>query len=177
MFSGPQNAWRDEQLEMVVAGNVNAWIPDLLPSRTAYLKQQQQVLTTYCGFLAEQVNSYGRKRWGCKLPGWPVPQLSFLMSLLPEAKVIYIHRELEECVVSARTINLCHDAPSTQQFRQFYNYQQDEAERRLRTNQVLWIDYQELVDQPKQILQRLEDFTEVVKIDPEVMNVRIGNYG
>lgn len=176
MFAGPQNAWRDTQLEMVLSGNVNAWIPDLLPSREAYLNYQRQALMNYCQFLANQTKASGRVRWGCKLPGWQVPQLSFLMSLLPEAKVIYIYRDLEECVVSSRKINMCLDEPSTQQFRQFYNYQQAEAERRLRNDRVLWIDYQELVDHPQRILEQLADFTGVAQIDPTVMDVKVDNY-
>lgn len=177
MLGGPQNAWRDEQLQRVLAGEVNAWIPDLLPERGTYLEHQRNALMNYCDFLSAYAQQQGRERWGCKMPGWPVPQLSFLLGLLPEAKVIYIHRDIEECVISARTINMCLDEPSTQQFRQFYTFQQAEAERRLRNERVMWINYRELVEQPAPILERLANFTGAEAINAAVMEHRVGNYG
>lgn len=176
MISGPHNTWRDEQIQQVLKGEVNAWIPDLMPEREAYLSNFRQSLESYCAFYQSYIEKQGRSQWGCKMPGWPLPQFSFLLELLPAAKVIYIHRDLEECVISARTINLCLDEPSTQQFRQYYTFNHTEAERRLRTDRVLWIDYRELVNQPNQVIEQLEAFTNARPIDRRVMEHKIANY-
>lgn len=176
MFGGPHNAWRDQQLAQVLEGEVNAWIPDLLPDRDAYLENYKQALLNYCAFLQQYAAREGRSQWGCKLPGWPIPQLDYLQRLIPGTKIIYIHRELEACVVSARSINMCFDEPSTQQFRHMYAFQQAEAERRLHHEEVLWIDYQELVEQPAKIITQLAAFTNAQGIDAGVMGHKIGNY-
>lgn len=176
MIGGPHNAWRDQQLAQVLAGEVNAWIPDLLPARDAYLENYKKALLNYCEFLQQYVEEQDRSRWGCKLPGWPIPQLDYVQGLMPGTKVIYIHRELEACVVSARSINMCLDEPSTQQFRQMYAFQHAEAERRLHREEVLWIDYQELVEQPEKTIAQLADFTGATGIAPDVMSHKIGNY-
>lgn len=176
MIGGPHNAWRDQQLAQVLAGEVNAWIPDLLPAREAYLASYKKTLLDYCEFLQRYVEAQGRSRWGCKLPGWPIPQLDYLQGLIPGAKVIYIHRELEACVVSARSINMCLDEAGTQQFRQMYAFQHAEAERRLHREDVLWIDYQELVEDSAKVIKQLADFTGATGIDAGVMGHKIGNY-
>ncbi|MGH1437916.1 MAG: sulfotransferase family protein [Lewinella sp.] len=176
MMGGPHNAWRDQQLTKVLEGDVNAWIPDLLPARDAYLANYRKALLDYSDFLQQYVETQGRSGWGCKLPGWPIPQLDYLQGLIPGAKIIYIHRDLEACVVSARSINMCLDEPSTQQFRQMYAFQHAEAERRLHRETVMWIDYQELVDHPEKVIAQLVAFTGADGIDAGVMEHKIGNY-
>lgn len=176
MIGGAHNAWRDQQLKEVLAGEVNAWIPDLLPEREAYLENYKKALLNFTNFLASYVKEQGRTQWGCKLPAWPIPQLDYLLGQIPGAKLIYIHRDLEECVISARTINMCLEEQGTQQFRQMYAFQQAEAERRLKKENVLWIDYQELVNEPAGVLAKLEQFTGAKNIDASVMEHKIGNY-
>ncbi|WP_020535477.1 sulfotransferase family protein [Lewinella cohaerens] len=176
MIGGPHNAWRDQQLAQVLEGDVNAWIPDLLPARDAYLASYRKALLDYCDFLQQYVETQGRSGWGCKLPGWPIPQLDYLQGLIPGTKVIYIHRDLEACVVSARSINMCLDEPSTQQFRQMYAFQHAEAERRLQREAVMWIDYKELVEHPDKVIAQLVAFTGIDGIDAGVMAHKIGNY-
>jgi hypothetical protein len=176
MLGGPHNAWRDQQLAQVLEGEVNAWIPDLLPAREVYLANYRKTLEDYCDFLQQYVEGEGRSQWGCKMPGWPIPQLAYLLELVPGAKIVYIHRDLEDCVVSAPSINMCVDEASTQQFRQMYAFQQAEAERRLHREEVLWIDYQELVADPAKVIAQLADFTGAKGIDAGVMEHKIGNY-
>jgi hypothetical protein len=122
------------------------------------------------------VEQQGRRFWGCKLPAWPVAQLAFLTQLIPHSKVIYISRNLEECVVSSRSMNFCLDEPSTQQFRQMYTYFSQEAQRQLPPERTFWIAYEELVANPAPILAQLEQFTGAQDLDPEVMAHRVGNY-
>ena len=176
MLNGPHNAWRNQQLERVLAGEVNEWIPDLLPDTAAYLENFKQQLVQYCTFLQTYTRQKGREQWGCKMPGWPVMQLGALMRLLPEAKVLYIDRPLEECIISSRTINMCLDEPGTQQFRQFYTFNRTNAEQQLPANRTLWIDYHELCEKTNEVLQKIEVFTGAHSIDRDVMAHKVGNY-
>ncbi|MEL6656677.1 MAG: sulfotransferase [Bacteroidota bacterium] len=176
MLNGPHNAWRQQQLQAVLNGQVNAWIPDLLPDTSKYMANFKGLLDNYCAFYQGYVEQEGRTQWGCKMPGWPIMQLSFILELLPEAKVIYIDRPLEDCVVSARTINLCLDEASTQQFRQFYTFNKTHAPQKLPADRTLWLDYQQIEEAPSELIQQLEDFTGAQPIDREVLKHRIGNY-
>lgn len=176
MLNGPHNAWREDQLNAVLAGQVNDWIPDLMPERAQYQANFGALVSNYAAFYQGYVESQGRQLWGCKMPGWPVLQLAYLMQLLPEAKLLYIERPLEECVESARTINLCLDEASTQQFRHFYTHNHNLSRQRLPADRTLYISYQELCEQPAEVLAELELFTGAKPIDPEVMQHKIANY-
>jgi len=57
-----------------------------------------------------------------------------------------------------------------------YAFQHAEAERRLHREDVLWIDYQELVEHPAKVIRQLADFTGATGIDAGVMGHKIGNY-
>ena len=176
MLSGPHNAWREKQLQAVLGGNVNDWIPDLLPDTEQYMANFKGLLENYCAFYQAYAEQQEREQWGCKMPGWPIMQLSFLLQLLPDAKVIYIDRPLEDCVVSARTINLCLDEHSTQQFRQFYTFNKTHATQQLPADRTLWLDYQQITEAPTELIAQLEAFTAAQPIDPGVLDHRIGNY-
>ena len=176
MLNGPHNVWRDQQLKAVLKGEVNDWIPDLMPDREQYLSNFKETLLHYCNFYQSYVEEQGREQWGCKMPGWPILQLSFLLKQLPDAKVLYIERPLEECVVSARTINMCLDEQSTQQFRHFYTHNQSHAHQQLPADRTLFIDYQTLCDQPTEVIAELESFAGTSPIDPSVMQHKIANY-
>lgn len=176
MLNGPHNAWRDQQLKATLGGDVNDWIPDLMPDREEYLANFKETLTRYCSFYQAYVEKHGRQFWGCKMPAWPVLQLSFLLQQLPAAKVLYIERPVEECVVSARTINMCLDEQSTQQFRHFYAHNQTQARHQLPAERTLYVDYQALCDEPAKIIAELETFTGAHPIDKTVMGHKIANY-
>ena len=119
---GTKDGEQDQQGSHKAKGHleVNDWIPDLLPHAPKYMTNFKGLLENYCTFYQEYVQQQGRTQWGCKMPAWPIMQLGFLLQLFPDAKVIYIDRPLEECVISSRTINMCLDEVSTQQFRQFF---------------------------------------------------------
>lgn len=176
MLAGPHNAWRSTQLQHVLAGDVNDWIPDLLPDTEAYLGNFKDLLIQYADFYQSYVQEQGRGQWGCKMPGWPVMQLGFVMQLIPEAKVVYISRPLEECIVSARTINLCLDEQGTQQFSHFYTFNATNAPQHLPSDRTLWIDYQQFCENPEEGILKLEEFTGADTIDRAVMQHKIGNY-
>ncbi len=176
LLNGAQNTWREQQLQAVLSGEVNDWIPDLLPNTEQYLSNFKVLLDNYGAFYQKTVEAQGRQQWGCKMPGWPIVQLGFLLQLIPEAKVLYIDRPLEECVVSSRTINMCHDELSTQQFRQFYTFNQGNAKRQLPAERTLWLDYHQLCDDPEGVITQMEAFCGDKPIDRKVMSHRVGNY-
>ena len=176
MLNGPHSAWREQQLQAVLEGEVNDWIPDLLPHAPKYMTNFKGLLENYCTFYQEYVQQQGRTQWGCKMPAWPIMQLGFLLQLLPDAKVIYIDRPLEECVISSRTINMCLDEVSTKQFRQFYTFNQGNAKRQLPAERTLWIDYHQLSHHPEDIIAQVEEFSGAKPIDRKVMEHKVGNY-
>lgn len=174
---GREEKWRVEQLSQVLVGEVNDWIPDLMPDTAEYLVKFEESVAHFLQFFAEFARRNGREQWGIKLPGWNVFQLEEVLHMIPRARIVYIHRGLAACVRSAKLVQICEDLPATQQFAQFWQMNLSQAKQRLKRKEVLWIDYDELVANPASIIAGLEQFTDARPIDIQVMEHRINNYG
>lgn len=175
-LAGDSNQWRDHQLERVLDGQVNEWIPDLLPERSWYQQMYQGLAFGIIEQVEEYCQSLGRQRWGCKLPGWPIGQLQYIMQLLPNSLAIYIERELEDCILSATKLGILPDEQAANQFRQQYHFSSTAVRQYLPTPRTLLLSYEHLLRDPQQILAELSTFTGVQNIDSAVLQHRIGNY-
>jgi hypothetical protein len=166
---------RDQMLEEVLAGKVNQWIPDLLPFARDYAAIQDRVMDGLCeGY---SVAAGKGRRWGVKLPEWYPTNLAFWQNRLPASKTIYIVREIEACVTSARRIGII-KAPEDEAFFR-NNHQQFEAMARqmLKPAQTYFLDYAALCDERAEgELVRLADFLNLTALPAEVLRHRIGDY-
>jgi hypothetical protein len=174
---GRKEKWRSDQLRQVLSGEVNDWIPDLMPDTTAYLEKFEESVEHFFQFFAEFSGRYGREQWGVKLPGWNVFQLEQILRMIPQTRIVYIYRDLGACIRSAKLMQFCADLPATQQFAHFWQMNLSQAKQRLQREDVLWIDYAELVADPLPVISQMEQFTGSRPIDPKVLEHRINDYG
>jgi hypothetical protein len=173
---GRKEKWRSDQLAGVLRGDVNDWIPDLMPDTETYLEQFEQAVGGFLQYFAGSAAMHGRENWGVKLPGWNVFQLEQILLLMPGSRVIYLVRDIEDCVRSAKLMQLCERIEDTRQFIRIWQYNLQEARKRLVGPQVLWMDYEELTTQPDKEISRLGQFAGCSNMDRDVMNHRINNY-
>ncbi len=176
MLGGPRQG-QNNQLQRVLAGQVNAWIPDLQPDSITYVNHFQLKLRQELEFFAAYAANRGRTRWGFKLPSWPVAQLFQLAKLLPKAKIIYINRQLVDCVRSAKLLGFCQTTNDIHQFAQMYIHNSKQALNQLPKAQTLFLQYEDIKEDASKFLQELAQFTGLEKINAEVLNHRINNYG
>src|SRR5262249_54660288 len=90
-------------LAQVLSGNVNDWIPTLMPDISEYLQAIGKAAfagLNYCRDFALQVE---RPCWGFKYPGWTPATIRLMRDLMPRARFIFIHRELADCLKSAKS--------------------------------------------------------------------------
>ncbi len=170
------SAWRDRHLEEVVGGQVNQWIPDLLPEVETYLGIHEDLLRGLCTGFARAAEAHGRARWGVKLPEWPVQSLAFWQRFLPGSRTVYLVRDHDECFASALKMGIVQeqDAP---RFRQLYDQYLQHAREQLRPEQTYFLDYADLnAEQGPATLLKLADFLGLEVLPPEVLAVRVGNY-
>ena len=176
MLMGGQNNWRATQLEQVLQGDVNEWIPDIMPDKDWVLEKFEKSLADYLEAFAQLAKGKDRPYWGTKLPGWQPALLASVFRYMPNSKLLYIIRALEGCVRSAKLIGYCHTPADVEQFAQFWQMNQRSMKTMIPAQQVLIIDYQQLCDEPARILSQIESFTGIQSIDPNVLNHRINNY-
>ena len=166
---------RDEMLQEVIDGNVNQWIPDLLPFEKDYAAIQNNILDALCAGYQKAAGE-GR-RWGVKLPEWFPANLAFWQQRLPASKTIYIIRDIEECVASAKKLGMINTPQDEDFFRN--NHQQFEAMARqmLKPAQTYFLDYAALCDERAQdTLKHLAEFLGLSALPAEVLQHRIGDY-
>lgn len=173
---GRNDGWRGAQLQRVLQGEVNEWIPDLMPDTNGYLQQFEVAVTNFLGHFAAFARQHDRPHWGMKLPGWNVSQLDQILRMMPKTRILFIVRDLEACVRSAKAVNFCQDLESTRQFAEFWKMNLQNAHRLLKRPEVLWIQYHTLTSYPEETIQRIEQFAGLREIDRSVMKHRVRGY-
>lgn len=166
---------RDRMLQEVIDGKVNQWIPDLLPFMKDYVLLQDRVMDSLCEGYALAAGT--DRRWGVKLPEWYPPNLAFWQQRLPASRTVYVVRNVEECLASARTMGIVTTSEDEAYFRN--NAQQFEAMARqmLKPEQTCFLDYAALCDErAEEELRRLASFLGLTQLPAEVLQHRVGNY-
>ncbi len=166
--------WRDNQLKGVLDGNVNDWIPDLMPEIDGYLEavsnSAETILKHYEDFAAKQ----GRSLWGMKLPEWNPSFLAQVKNRLPNAKIIYLTRDLKDCLKSAKKIGMVQSLDEMNQFCHTWKQYKDYAFEHLNGSQALQLSFDELVK--PNVIETLQEFSGAASIDAQVLQHKINNY-
>ncbi|MCB0602179.1 MAG: sulfotransferase [Saprospiraceae bacterium] len=171
-----RSEWRNKQLEQVLAGDVDDWIPDLIPNTTAYLANFECLIADSIEFYARFARDHGRDRWGVKLPGWNAFQLENIMNLIPATKIIYIVRDIRDCICSAKNAFMCQDLDAIAEFISIWRTNLTQAKQKLKSCQVFWIAYDDLITHPEKVISELEQFSGASGINLDVLAHRINDY-
>ncbi len=175
-FMNHAKDWRNDQLKKVLNGEVNDWIPDLMPDIDYYLKSYKNIIQvlidTYGGFAKEQ----GKEVWGMKFPEWNPASLKYLQELLPGTKIIYLHRNLSDCVRSAKRIEMLINESEINQFCHIWRQYTDYAREQITGENVLHVEYEKLIANPEEWIKAIEDFTGAKNIQASVLAVKVNTY-
>ncbi|MBC6995949.1 sulfotransferase [Neolewinella lacunae] len=169
--------WRDQILERVVAGDVNHWIPDLLPRTDTYLDLHAGALKALCAGFAAAAQEYGRREWGVKFPEWHPASLVFWQHFLPDAKVMYVVRDYEECLASARKLDMIQTDQDQALFHHNYHQHLALARQHLLPERTYFLDYAALCDaRAPEELRKIAAFLGLGELPESVLAVRVGDY-
>lgn len=182
LFSGKQmmanqnGEWHDDQLDKVLNGEVNSWIPDLMPRSIDYLDGFKHQITSLLKTYSDVSLKYGKENWGVKLPEWNPAALKLMLDINSTVKIIYLSRNITDSLLSAQKMGMVLDQIEKEQFQNIHTQYSEFAKINLIGERVLHIDYNKLVADPTKFICELEEFTKAKDIDPEVLNYRIGDY-
>lgn len=167
---------RDEQYKNVLNGQLNDWIPDLTPKVANYLQYWKNTVEQFNNQFSQSSAERGRSLWGVKMPEWNPSGLVMLQRILPETKIIYLHRKLEDCVRSAKKTQM---VVSIEELRRFcYTWKQfsDFASLHLTGEKVLHLQFEDLLENRETWINKIEEFTGAKSIDRNVLNVKVNTY-
>jgi hypothetical protein len=152
---------------------VNEWIADLKPPTADYLDMYRASLYNLSDALAAAAAQSGRTVWGVKMAQWNPAQLLQLQQLLPGTKVIYLHRQLADCVRSVKRLELVVSLQDMHQFAHTWRQFTDYARQHLTGPDVLHLDYEALIGDPEEWLPRIAAFAGTAPLDASVLQVRV----
>ncbi len=168
---------RRAHIEQVLQGEVDAWIPDLMPDPEEWLEKIAEGAFLQFVYMKKFAEQRGRPIWGMKMAGWNPHNLNQILSLFPKSKVIYLTRNAEDCLRSAKAIEMVRGEEEEKQFLQLWANNKAIAEQLLPKEKTLFIDFETLVEAPSEIISQLEVFSGARGIKPEVLQKKINNDG
>jgi hypothetical protein len=167
---------RDLELQSMLTGNVNQWIPDLLPKIDDYLKSMEKAFLMHIDFFQEYAEKENRNIWGIKQPGWTGGNINVLRSCLPRAKVVYIYRAMEDCVKSAKGIQMINNFNDSKIFLEGYLQSYNTVMQIPDSEKLLKISFTDLIKKPKEIISKIEAFTGALGIDEKIIEKKVNTY-
>lgn len=166
-----------DNLRKVLEGDVNNWMPDLMPDMDAYLTALGQGAFAGLASCRDHAAGVGRRVWGFKYPGWRPAMIQLLRRTMPQSRFICILRNLRDCARSAKAQG---ELQTEEQLRVFCK---EWAENSRFFQEVaddpafLVVRYEDLAGQPDEVLRRLAEFTGLTTINRDVLTHKINTGG
>jgi hypothetical protein len=165
----------DASLQQVLQGNTDDWLIDLMPNIDGYLQALRHGSFAGLNYCREHALSAGRSIWGFKYPSWSPYLLQLQQQIMPNTRVIYLVRDLHECVRSAKAWKVINTPADLQQFcMQWLQHVKFMREWPHKQN-VLWLAYQQLTDKTDEVIRQLCEFLPFTGLDSKVLDKRINN--
>lgn len=164
------------QREVVRSGGTDEFLTALTPAPTMQHRQWRDAALAWMGGCEEDAAAQGRPVWGWKLAGADGFAFATLAAWLPEARWIFIRRQVADCFRSAKAAGLVDGVDDARKFFQ----QAEQSDRMWRAAPIahrLELDYTAMLDDRCGTVSRLERFTGAAGIDPTVFERKINEPG
>lgn len=162
----------DKHINDVLNGNNDHHLPDLIPEVDYYLDKTKAAMCSPAVHLKDYAAKHGRNVWGIKESGWQPANMNILRMVFPKVKFIYITRNLVDVAKSAKAMELYQDNDGLRQLCEARNQNLEGVRKLPFTNEILFIDYDHLVNDTASVIKELEAHTGAEGIDVSVMNSR-----
>lgn len=147
------------------------WTPRLYPDLHKYFEHSLRSFYSTVGFVAQAaVAQQGVKKWGVKLPD--PSGMRTLMSLLPEARFIFVYRDLFDVARSYKARGWTAELVKMKNVGETWRTNL-ENNLPIQSNSVLKIKYEDLIANQNFWIKRLEEFAGVTSIKPSVFGRKI----
>jgi hypothetical protein len=164
-----------EKLDAVLSGDVNRWLFDLTPGIDEYLPALRGQYESPLIGARNSAAKHGRTVWGVKYPRWPGSTIDLLRSVIPRSRWIYIHRDLLECLRSAKGRGEFLRPNDVAAYAQEWNANMSFAMSLPPDERFLIVDYADLARDPEAFLRRIEEHSGARPIDRNVLRHRVND--
>jgi len=165
----------DQKIEAVFAGDVNRWLIDLTPPIGEYLAALRGLYEAPLIGARDSAARRGRDVWGVKYPRWPAPMIQLLRALIPRGRWIYIHRDIEPCLRSAKARGEVQTAGDAASYAQEWSMNLGQMLAMPPDERFLIVDYADLARDREAFLRRIEEHSGAGPIDRSVLSHRVND--
>jgi hypothetical protein len=174
MYDTSRGEVRDK-LDAVLSGDVNRWLLDLTPGIDEYLPALRRQYESPLIGARDSAARHGRAIWGVKYPRWPASRIDLLRSVIPRGRWIYIHRDVIECLRSAKGRGELVRPGDVAAYAQEWTMNLTFALSQPRDERFLIVDYADLARDPEAFLRRIEQHSGARPIDRDVLRHRVND--
>jgi hypothetical protein len=165
-----------ETMRQVLEGQVNDWILDLTPDVEEYLAAVGRSSLSWLGFCRDYACKVGRPVWGIKYPAMTPALLQLIRHVMPASRLLYIHRDVMDCVKSAKAT---HGAWSTEEAKELCQTWVANLRYVLGLGKdpgLLVVSFADLLAEPVETLERIAAFSGAVDMDRKVLDHKINTF-
>lgn len=172
---GQRAAQNRDTRQKVLRGQLNEWIVDLMPDLDRYLGSLHSAAFAGLAACHEDALAEGRPLWGFKYPGLSPQIVTHLLGQMPRLRLVYIARDLEGSLKSAKTWKEMHAERDVRAFCRQWAENTAFLEELRGNPAVLALDYREVTRDPGSVIDALARFTGASAIDAEVAAHRVNS--
>jgi len=166
----------DADFARALAGALTDWRPGLTAPTDVMLRAWIETYYQLPYALAEFSRSVDRPVWGFKGPGYDRDTLKAFLFMLPNARVVYVVRNLGDVLKSAKARRFVTDEDQTAGFCAEWAKNIREMIDLAADSRVLIIKYEELLALRTARLASLEAFTGARDLDPRTFDLKINTF-
>ena len=166
----------DAEFEQALAGTLIDWRPGLMPPSSVMLKAWTETYYQLPSTLMHHAQSIGRPMWGFKRPTFARETLKGFLSLMPQAKIVYVFRNPLDAVKSAKARRFVTTTREVAAFCAEWAKNMSEVAELAQDERVLFLKYEDLIEQREDHVRLLELFTGIENIDVRAFDLKVNTY-
>jgi len=173
---GRDGAAADAEFERALAGSQDDWRPGLMPPTAVMLKAWIETYYQIPSALADFGASIGRPIWGFKGPDYARDMLKAFLTLMPKARIIYVYRDLNEALKSAKARRFVTTDEEVAAFCAKWSTNMREVADLRSDARVLFLKYENLIADRAAAVAAVEAFTGAGGLKADVFDVKVNTF-
>jgi len=157
-------------------GTLDEWRPGLAPPVKVTLSAWTDIYYQLPLALAKFGRSIGRPIWGFKWPAYPTEVLKTFLALMPKAKIVYLVRNLEDTLKSAKARRFVTTEAQALEFCQAWTTNLQGVAELKQRDQVMILPYAALLEQRREQIDALQTFTGASNIRMTEFDLKVNTF-
>jgi hypothetical protein len=157
-------------------GTLDEWRPGLAPPAHVTLRAWTDIYYQLPLSLAKFGRSIGRPIWGFKWPGCSIEALKTFLTLMPQSKIVYVVRDLEDALKSAKARRFVTTQAQVLDFCTTWTSNLKAIADLKQNDRVMMLRYETLVERRHEQLAALQAFTGASNIRMTEFDLRLNTF-